>query len=200
MCLYTLLCFNSLNITMRYVLLSSFYTGELSLIEFKKLPESYTWQVGGMMLNPGLTCPSAHVPSPTLCDSLEIFTALKRESCLSSAEWPECAVSHSALLLYSLEVPNYFTQRDLKSYSKQLASKELAIFPISSVGERNSTSYFFFFTPLLYKNKNSRIKMSKINFKCANVGERYLLSGRVQRSLNRLMCVLCVKCSGHSSN
>lgn len=52
--------------------------------------------------------------------------------------------SHNALLLYSLEVPNYFTQQDLKSYSKQLASKELAIFPSFNVGERNPTSYFSF--------------------------------------------------------
>lgn len=57
---------------------------------------------------------------------------------------PSVLISHSALLLYSLEVPNYFTQRDLKSYSKQLASKELAIFPVFNVGERNSTSYFSF--------------------------------------------------------
>lgn len=42
--------------------------------------------------------------------------------------------------------------------------------------------------------------MSEINFKCANVGERQLLSGRIQKTLNRLMCVLCVKCSGHNSN
>lgn len=105
-------------------------------------------------------------------------------------------LSHNALLFNSLEVPNYFTQQDLKSYSKQLASKELAIFLVFNVGERNPTSYF---SLLLYKNKNNHIKMLKINFKCATVGERHLLSGRTQRNLNRLICVLCVKCRGHNS-
>ena len=162
MCLYTLFCFNSLNITMKYVLLSSFYMGKLSLIEFKKLPESYNWQVEWMRLNPGLTGPNAHVPSPTLGDSLEIFITLKRESCPSSAEWPECAVSHSALLLYSLEVPNYFTQQDLKSYSKQLASKELAIFPVFNVGERNSTSYFSFLLHYFTRTKIIILRCRKL--------------------------------------
>ena len=51
---------------------------------------------------------------------------------------PSVLLSHSALLLYSLEVPNFFTQQNLKSYSKQLASKELAIFPVLNVGEDTS--------------------------------------------------------------
>lgn len=128
--------------------------------------------------------------------TLKIFIVLEQESCPSSAEWHECTVFpqcfaalffRSAQLFHSAKprlIPNNWLPKNWPRSLFLILRKE-------------TQPTILLCYSITLKNKNNNIKMSKINFECANVGLKHLLSGRLQRCVNRLMCTLFVKCSGH---
>lgn len=106
--------------------------------------------------------------------------------------------SHSALLLYSLECPIISLSKTSSLIPNNWLLKNWPFSMFLMLGKETQPAILF--TPLLCKNKNNHIEMSNINFKCANVGQRHLLSGRILRNIHELLCSLYVKCSGHNSN
>lgn len=107
--------------------------------------------------------------------------------------------SHSALLLYSLDYPIISLSKTSSLTPNNWLPKNWPFSLFLMLGKETQPAIFLF-TPLLCKNKNNHIEMSNINFKCANVGQRHLLSGRILRNVDELLCSFCVKCSGHNSN